>query len=399
MAKHARHSPSALASLSKCQFFKYNDSDNAAADEGTLLHSAMETGTYTGLNTEQSEAIEKCLGYIMSIKQGTDEEWLDIKEPRLHLEERTYGHADRVLIHPEKGIVHVIDYKFIRVEGDYQLQVDTYTAAMLESIRDRRVLKDDEGNVIIDLNEALPDVFEITHLETHLLAPRLSDVESEIIDNPYEFYTKVTNHIDALYEKFQSPFNPPTPHEDLCNKCARAGECPALNTSVMESYRRMYKEEAAEMLPAEFDPSALNDPLDWARALVLASSFENWAKQIKKAAMLFVNSNEDDDVIPMYRTVRRSTGLSLSSEDLPEALDRLEAAGQNRELALANCKLTLGKYANALMEETEMSKQDAQEFIKETLGDLLHEGSSEYLQKRKRLSDYAMLKELSNGNA
>ena len=63
MAKHARHSPSSLGYKEICPAFYGKSGTNAAAEEGTLMHEALETDDYSKLNEEQAFLCGLCRDY------------------------------------------------------------------------------------------------------------------------------------------------------------------------------------------------------------------------------------------------------------------------------------------------------------------------------------------------
>jgi hypothetical protein len=51
---HAKHSPSSLKSKELCPHWENRPGSSKAADEGTMMHDAADTGHLDGLNEEQT---------------------------------------------------------------------------------------------------------------------------------------------------------------------------------------------------------------------------------------------------------------------------------------------------------------------------------------------------------
>lgn len=360
--KHARYSPSTLDNLSKCIRFKYVDTDQSAANEGTELHKAYETGNLSGLNEEQEQTVTKVIDYTRSLMATGD--WVEIAEMKLTLEDLTYGTADRVLIHKTEPIAHVLDAKFGRLPADYDFQIQTYGAALVEKLRK-------EGR-------------ELGKIITHVVAPRQDLIDTQTYA-PSELLSAIRKEITELYEKIDDPFNPPTPHDDLCGKCARAARCPAMGNVVASAAPRM-----GLPLPSSFAPDAMVSVRDRAIAQVLAGAFETWAKQIKKNNATFAREGGQ---VPGYKLINRSTGLRIPSELTPLAITALvEGAGMNPNTIMESCSLAIGRLTKNIAAEQNSSEAEIKATIRNILGDIAEEGTASFLQKTKRITDEEQLK-------
>lgn len=309
--QHARYSPSALDRLSRCIRFKFVESDDMqdAADEGTMLHAAVESGNMTGLDEMQKKDVQHCLDYLMLLKSGKGVP--ELKEAKLVLADRTFGHADHVIIDLDNSTVHVLDWKFTRVEGEHDFQLTCYGAAVFEHLYNGD-LKLADGTMLLCTT--------LHKIVTHVVAPRLHAPEV----NEYqaqELYDSVVKRIDELYERIDNPFNPPTPEADLCSRCARASICPAISQSVVAAAPRI----STLPMPEAFAPDALVNPQDRAFAHQLAQVFENWAEAVKKANTEYVKNGGE---IPGFKLQTRSTGYVVPRESTLSALDKLATAFQ-----------------------------------------------------------------------
>lgn len=373
--KHARFGPSSLDNLSRCIRFKYQETPGLddAASEGTMMHKALETGNMAGLDEEQVQAVTAVRDYVSSLlaSEGGPDKWDRYDEMRVELADLTFGTADCVLVHKSARVAHIIDAKFGRLSADHSFQVRTYGAAMAEMLSTNGV---PEGRAC--------------HLDTihcHVVAPRQGLVETET-HIAQDLWESVRKEIGELYERIDNPFNPPTPHEDVCNKCAWASQCPAMGRMAVATAPGL-----GLPLPATFRPEAMISTRDRAIAQVLAEALITWADQVKKSNSQFVVEGGE---LPGYRLVTRGTGLRIASEDTPLAIQVLEENGIPRDLVLGACRLTLGSLATALAELQGILTGEAKERLQTILGPLASEGVSQYLQKTKRQPNEEQLRHL-----
>jgi hypothetical protein len=362
--KHARYSPSTLDNLTKCIRFKYSDMDNDAASEGTELHESFETGITDHLNEEQADCVEQIISYTNSLKVG-EGEWIEIKEAKVTLKDLTYGHSDNMLINHTQKMIHVLDAKFTRVDSNHSFQIRTYGAAACE------------GDPLIT------DDYDVT---THVVAPRL-----QLIDvaqyKAGELIKAVREEIEILYARIENPFNLPTPEGSLCAKCARAGDCPAVNKSAMA----LATTGMSLQLPSTFDPLALTTPVDRAYAQALATALINWGTEVKKANTKAVQEGVD---IPGYKMTTRSTGARITKEDTSTAASILRANGYSEDEILGGCKISLNDVAKAHAETSDNPVTREKASIKALMSCISVEGSTSFLQKSNRMSIEEQFKQL-----
>ena len=369
--RHHQYGPSMLDNLSNCIRFKYIPfKDDDAASEGTLLHEAYETENLIGLDDEQTMMVQAIIDYTNSIlaTKGGPEMWEEIREGKVELIDLTYGTADRFLIHKTEPILYVIDAKFTRRHAEHNMQLRTYAAAMLEMQYNKN-------------GREFETVFTVT------AAPRLGPPDVNEYHAPL-LLTTVREEIEALYERIENPFNPPTPHEDLCEKCAWASECSALNQVVAHVAPKI-----GLPMPKIFDLS-VTDISDRDRRIrqVLAGALQNWAEQAKKDNADYVKDSGNKDLLDGFKLVTRSTGFRVNSELTPLAISALLAAGitTNDEI-LENCTIKIGALTKQIAKKEEKPEAEIKETIKELLTDIGSEGFATFLTKTKRVSDEQML--------
>lgn len=360
--KHARFSPSQLDNLSLCLRFKYKEMEDAA-NEGTDLHAAIENDSDVGLDEEQKLQVTKIQGYVGSLAASIPDAIVQ-RERRLELKELTWGTGDIIIMSPNRRVGHVVDAKFIRVSSEHSFQVRTYAAALLE------------------------ETPEMEQVSTHIVAPRLEQIDTETYDR--SLLPKVRAEIEALYARIEDPFLPPTPHSDLCGKCARAGRCPALVPAIRESAARL-----TLPVPSAFAPDAMVSTKDRAIAQVLAGVFENWAEQVKRANAAFVAAGGE---VPGFKLVTRSTGFRISSEATAAAFATLEAAGIPREMLLNAMTLSISKLAKERASVLGEKEGDVKEELTQHVLPFGSAGTCQFLQKARKIDDATMVKQLTGVN-
>jgi len=382
---HARYSPSMLSSLQKCLRFRYSDVNEDAAAEGTALHSAAESEDLTGLDEEQRRSVQNTIDYVETLKEGKPEDWYHLKECRVALEDLTFGTADVILVHRTEPRAHVVDHKFTRLEGDHELQLNTYAAGLVESITQCRDLLDHDGRILLKSSDVKQGIQIVS---THVVAPRTYTIDVHTYVAA-ELLVNVRKEISDLYERIDDPFLPPTPSEALCRLCARASRCPAMAQVAVTTARGI-----GLPVPSTFSPAALVAPEDRAKAHIIAQALENWAEAIKKNNNMYAQNGGE---IPGFTLRSRSTGVRLPKEYTGVGMDILKQAGYPEDMLLESCSLTLGTLAKAKAERFDAPEAEVKEELRTLLADYTTEGQTSFLAKSKKVSDTDLLKQLSMG--
>tara|TARA_Y100000289_G_scaffold25161_1_gene24583 strand:+ start:225 stop:491 length:267 start_codon:yes stop_codon:yes gene_type:complete len=71
--QHHELGPSTLKYVEICPSYRSSNETNIFAEEGTMLHSAAETGDLSGLDEEQLKQVVACLDYIKPMEDVADE--------------------------------------------------------------------------------------------------------------------------------------------------------------------------------------------------------------------------------------------------------------------------------------------------------------------------------------
>ena len=374
--KHHKYGPSTLDALSKCVRFKYDETqDEDAASEGTELHAAAETGNTAGLDDEQARCVDSARSYaeFLKFEDGADPaDWEDLREVRLELKDLTHGTADRVLINRKLRRIHVVDYKFTRIENDHALQLRAYGAALVE-----KMLAESGG--VGEWSVAM-----------HVVAPRLANPTEREEAVGSLLLPGVRAEIEALYERIEDPFVEATPHEDLCRKCGRAGTCPKLRGVALA-----VAPSIGLPLPGTFDIDAAT-PRDRAIMQVLAGALVQLAEKWKKSNADAVAGGLE---IPGFKLTTRSTGLRLAKANAAEFARRMEERHGLAAVDLLACaNISVNDVCDAIAMTKGMTAADAKEDLKTHDTDILSEGKSQFLSKEKRLSDLETLAMIAGAN-
>jgi hypothetical protein len=80
---HHKFGPSTLKHLEICPSFRNSGETNPAAEEGTMLHHAVETENFEGLTDDQLYLVNKVLDEVRPLREGADEV---VKEIKLHID-------------------------------------------------------------------------------------------------------------------------------------------------------------------------------------------------------------------------------------------------------------------------------------------------------------------------
>ncbi len=80
---HHKFGPSTLKYLEICPSFRNSGESNPAAEEGTMLHHAVETENFEGLTEDQLYLVNKVLDEVRPLREGADEV---VKEIKLHID-------------------------------------------------------------------------------------------------------------------------------------------------------------------------------------------------------------------------------------------------------------------------------------------------------------------------
>ena len=271
---HAKHGPSSLKNKEVCPHWQNRPGSSEAADEGTMMHEAAETGRLDGLNPEQIAQVRECLDAVDQLQEEIPG---CIRYPELQVDVcgLTFGTADVVLIGTNNATV--IDYKMGRVpvdDAEINLQGWAYALGAF-------------------------DLFGVDSVTVVFLQPRC-DLRTEHTFIRAADYDRMRDRVAAVIENAEDPNSPYNPHPDNCQYCGGKALCPVLTAKAM-----MVVEKLPERLdlPAVMDPLQIAEPDQMALALRLAPVLIDWAEAVKAHALEMVRSGQE---IPGYQLKHRS---------------------------------------------------------------------------------------------
>jgi len=343
----------------------------AAADEGTLIHDALEHDDPSNLESEeQMWAYHACKGHVQAIIDSCPGRHRIIREAKLTVKGLTYGYADVIVIDYTNKIIHVIDYKLGRMAVDhaeFNLQLHAYGVGALERFR--------------SYNE----------LHVHLIAPRIPDFTSAVFNRTIVDVTRA--RIQSIISEASSPFKQPQ-GGDHCGFCTNKPRCPVMNAAVTGVVRGAGYLE----LPEQFLPENILTPEDRSRSLLLARVIPDWCtlvKQINTSAAI-----EDGENIPGF-SLRRRAG-SVSVKDAGTVLEKtVRTLGFSHEdlLVSGTASVSISKLADLMRTERPIpefnTKRDYVDALVELFGDAVSRGSEVvFLQKDRKLTDQELADQL-----
>ncbi len=288
---HAKHGPSSLKNKEICPHWKNRPGSSAAADEGTKMHEAAETGKLDGLNPEQIAQVKSCVDEVAR-RQSAIENCTRHNELRLKIAGLTFGTADVVLV--GKTTADLIDYKMGRVlvdPAEMNLQGIAYALGVFET-------------------------FPVDFVTVVFLQPRCDSVSEHTFYRTHDYNRMLARVVEVirLAEDKNSPFNA---HPENCEYCGRKAECPALATKAL-AVASQY-DDALE-LPDEMHPSNITEPKQMAIALKLAPVLMDWAQSVRKHALEMVQEGEE---IPGYALRFRNGKRTI--KDIPLVWDLIHS--------------------------------------------------------------------------
>jgi hypothetical protein len=375
--KHARHSPSKLSAIEKCPCF---ESDNAmrraqdlgAANEGTMIHDALERDDPTNLESEEQVwAYETCREKVKAIVESCPGRHRVIREAKFFVKGLTYGYADVTVIDFVQKIIHVIDYKLGRMAVDhaeFNLQLHAYGVGALERFR--------------SFNE----------LHVHLIAPRIPDFTQAVFRRDLVDVTRA--RIENIISEAASPFKTPK-GGDHCSFCTNKPRCPVMNEAVSGVVRGA----GYLPLPENFLPQNIVSAEDRSKSLLLARILPDWCtliKQMNTAAVL-----EYGEEIPGF-SLRRRAG-SVAVKDAQLVLEQVvNTLGFSHEQLLVSgvASISISKLADLMRANRPVpefdTKRDYVDALVDMFGDSVARGAEViFLQKDRKPTEEELMRQLN----
>ncbi|MGA0406457.1 MAG: DUF2800 domain-containing protein [Limisphaerales bacterium] len=374
--EHAVYSPSSLKYVAQCPGYKPELSTNEAAEMGTRIHNALETGDWSKMNDYESSLAQGCRNAEAAIfkKHGmdpNDPDIEDLKEVRLKIKligHETFGTCDRLLLDRKNRRAIQIDYKTGLGKIDEPLQNWQGKAYGTGTFQEwEEIDKIDFYFIACRRDEILYDLY------TRDMVPEFVEDLSGVIQNAKKV-RGCWDNIDAMML---------SPQTLVCNYCANAETCPAvaqIGVQVAEKYAPGASNVASlpEMHGSNItDPEVIAELLDLAP--ILTKAISGWKR--KADEMVFRDGVE----IPGYETQERSGRRSITSalaaygviKDMVNLEDFLEGID----------KFPVTKYEKLV--SAHAPKGEKKERVREAMAELAQLGAlsktegSRYLAKKK----------------
>lgn len=280
--RHAKHSPSSLGYKEQCPAFRNRGTSSAAAEEGTMMHEALELDDYSGLTEEQAFLCGLCRDF-------RDGELAKLDNPAQYRELKleiagglTFGTADFVAV--SGGTALLMDWKF----GYGEIEAAASNA---------------QGCAYaLGVFEAFP---EVEALELHFVQPRRELISSHT-------YTRadvpmMLTRVNTIIRRANARNREEHPGMQCCY-CRKQATCAALRNLALPIAARY----GGLSIPEELHPSNITDPACMARCLDCAKVLKDWIESVNFHALDMAANGEE---IPGYKVVARKGRKSI-----PDAL-------------------------------------------------------------------------------
>jgi hypothetical protein len=271
---HAKHSPSSLKNKELCPHWENRPGSSKAADEGTMMHDAADTGHLIGLNEEQTAQVQLCLDYVRALEESIPD-CKRFNEMQVDVCGLTFGTADVILL--GKHSATVIDYKMGKVPvDDASINPQGWAYAL-----------------------GAFDLFGVDEVKVVFLQPRCDLVTEHTFIRSAD-YVRMQSRVATVIMLAEDPHSPYCPHPENCSYCGAQARCPALAAKALAVMEQL--PDRLE-LPAILDPSQITQPDQMALALQLAPVLTAWAESVRAHALEMVQGGQE---IPGYELRYRS---------------------------------------------------------------------------------------------
>lgn len=345
--------PSSAENIELCPRWEPSESrDTSAADEGTLLHEAVETGDWESLPPELQPLALSAIRFTESVMAGHPE-GEDMSELKLRIPDLIKGTADRVITNKTKSRADLIDYKFGRVRVTHpseNTQVQAYVAMLLRTFP------------------------TLQSVRAHILAPRQpGPPENHLYTR--DDYPRLVLKLETIGARRRDPERPFTPNEHSCRWCGAKGKCPALHEYVLQVGEAL-------PVPAAAGDWALDTPENAAHILTVGALVEDWLKQKRKHYAARVV--EDGWVIPGFGIRFRSGAMKITD---PYGAVQMLLRNEDLDLdkIMGTATMSLSKLVDLVVAEKGGTKKEARARLEEQLAPCLaQEPEVRFLQREAR---------------
>ena len=277
--KHAKHSPSSLGYKEICPAFRGRSGTNPAAEEGTLMHEALEKDDYSKLNEEQAFLCGLCRDY-------RDGELARLSNPTLYRELKltiadglTFGTADFVAIAGKSGLL--MDWKFGRGAVDH---ADSNAQGCAYAL---------------GVFEMFPELEDLT---VHFVQPRRQFISKHTYTRKDTERMRLRIHTIIRRANARNREEHPGIHCCYCSKQATCAKLRSLALPLASRYAEL-------SIPEELHPSRIVSPEQMAHCLDCAKILKEWIESVSFHAIDMATNGVN---IPGYKLVNRAARKTIS---------------------------------------------------------------------------------------
>lgn len=271
---HHPYSPSWLQSGEACPCYRSRDSKHERTIAGTIAHKASEKQEDDNrLSDDDALAVAECIDFydsrltlwrnVTDVIEGS-ETYLPIDDLTFpDCESTTAGYADRWLYVPSRGYAEIIDWKFGMwpvEEASNNLQGMAYAMGIFRKFPD-------VTSVCVFFKQPL-----INYLTSHTFT------RADLAEIYLRIQTIVARARIARAKCEAGDWSDAKPAYPLCNFCNNLGKC----EKVLEFACKVGHKFHPLGIPAEINPSLIQDPQNTKLAMELASALKVWCDAFKR---------------------------------------------------------------------------------------------------------------------
>ena len=370
----AKISASMLDNLEQCPCFEYKPYEGKggdAAEEGRIMHKALETGEDDDLSLEQVRTLEKTRELCRALLVGFLDWDSAPAEKRLELHERKLPDSF--------GRRCLMDKCYVNLHARKALVVDLKTgrAGIIKEAKDSLQL----ANYADVVWTAYPGL--IDEVMVVLSSPRTNEKSSHVY--AYGDWEDIRERITKVAAGADHPFKQPRFHEVLCTKCRWFGECPATAKTLAPVVEQTVSIPVSMLLrPVE---TLTIEELAQNRAV--ADLFEKWSEVRKKAIDDRVAAERLE--LPGYTRVQKDGSPFIPAEKTGVAWELVKDLLTPEQFLAACTKPSLSKLVDQLADDclgetlAERKTKAREELFSRLEGVIAQSAGSSYLRRKAKL--------------
>ena len=339
---HHKLGPSTLKWVEICAGYRSSNETNPMAEEGTMLHEAVENNDMEGLDDVQIALVQKCLDYAKPFEaeadEVLDEERLTIKlyddsYVPIHGMTSVFGTGDKICTKKVKKHIDLLDWKFgvNKVDdADVNIQGQAYAVGAMDRF---------------------PWAETIT---VHFILPRRDEVTTHTYTR--DDIEKARDRIRLIVDRALSDDPKLNPNTESCKFCGRRVDCPALANELLPLARK-YDSSSDDFKLALWqnaDPALVTDPETLSKMKRVAQVVDNWKKAVDRRALDL--AVEEGLEIPGYNLYYRNPTMKI--DDAIKAFESIKNFVSADDFQKA-CTVSLPALAEQYSKSVGITKKEA----------------------------------------